>query len=229
MQFELEQVELEQVERARQAAQHLNAELNELNARLEETNRNLTAAQAQTAKLMAHLEQRANEDALTGLLNRRAFDAALVNLSLTQQISVVLCDIDHFKAVNDRFSHLFGDEVLRRVARLLRGQLRRGDLLARYGGEEFVLLLTGASRRATRNICEALRRTIEHHDWSTVRLELSLTVSLGAAVARLGTTLTVQGVMQAADDALYSAKGAGRNRVEVRLAGPPDASLEAQV
>ncbi|CAM4322668.1 diguanylate cyclase [Deinococcus marmoris] len=211
------QFELEQAERERLAAQRQNAELTELNARLEASNRDLTAAQTRTADLMARLEQHANEDALTGLPNRRAFDAALERVSPSQQISVVLCDIDHFKIVNDRFSHLVGDEVLRHVAALLRGQLHRGDLLARYGGEEFVLLLTGASEAATLELCENLRRATENHDWSTVRPGLSLTISLGAAVAQLNPgTLAVQDVVQAADDALYAAKNAGRNRVEVR-------------
>ncbi|MFK7603014.1 diguanylate cyclase [Deinococcus sp. SM5_A1] len=213
------QFELEQAERERQAAQRQNAELMELNARLEATNCDLTAAQTRTAELMARLEQHANEDALTGLPNRRAFDAALARVSPSQQISVVLCDIDHFKIVNDRFSHLVGDEVLRHVAALLRGQLHRGDLLARYGGEEFVLLLARASEAATLELCEDLRRATENHDWSAVRPGLSLTISLGAAVAQLNpATLAVQDVMQTADDALYAAKNAGRNRVEVRQA-----------
>ncbi|CAM3290501.1 Diguanylate cyclase [Deinococcus saxicola] len=213
------QFELEQAERERQAAQRQNAELTELNARLEATNRDLTVAQTRTAELMVRLEQHANEDALTGLPNRRVFDAALERVLPSQQISVVLCDIDHFKIVNDRFSHLVGDEVLRHVATLLRGQLHRSDLLARYGGEEFVLLLTGASEAATLELCEDLRRATENHDWSTVRPGLSLTISLGVAVAQLNpATLAVRDVVQAADDALYAAKNAGRNRVEVRQA-----------
>ncbi|GAA4000362.1 hypothetical protein GCM10022631_09080 [Deinococcus rubellus] len=211
------QFELKQVESERQAAQRLNAELSELNARLEETNRDLRAAQAQTAELMARREQHANEDALTGLPNRRAFDAALADLLPDQQISLMVCDIDHFKSVNDRFSHLVGDQVLRQVGALLKSQLRRGDLLARYGGEEFVLLLTEVSQTDTLKVCEHLRRTIQNHDSSTVRPELSLTVSLGAAVAQLEpTTLAMQDVMRAAD----AAKHAGRNRVEVQLATP---------
>ncbi|GAA4011906.1 hypothetical protein GCM10022631_24870 [Deinococcus rubellus] len=218
---------LEQAERERLAAQNrnvelsaLNARLGELNDRLEETNRDLQAAQSQTAELLVQLEQHANEDALTGLLNRRAFDVALADLLPNQQISIVVCDIDHFKSVNDRFSHLVGDQVLRQVGALLKSQLRRGDLLARYGGEEFMLLLTEASQTDTLKVCEHLRRTIENHDWSTVHPELSLTVSLGAAVARLEPTSVLQDVMRVADDALYAAKHAGRNRVEVRQVAP---------
>ncbi|AZI44850.1 GGDEF domain-containing protein (plasmid) [Deinococcus psychrotolerans] len=113
---------------------------------------------------------------------------------------------------------LVGDEVLRQVAGLLRSQLRRGDLLARYGGEEFVLVMTDTSRPATLDIGEDLRRTIQNHDWSAVRPELRLTISLGAAVARLDSTTSVQDVMRAADTALYAAKNAGRNRVAIRLA-----------
>ncbi len=208
------QFDLEQVERERQAAQHLNATL-------EATNRDLQAAQAQTAELLAQLEQHANEDALTGLPNRRAFDVALTGLSPDQQLGIVVCDIDHFKSVNDRFSHLVGDQVLRQVGVLLKSQLRRGDLLARYGGEEFVLLMTDAKSSTALNVCERLRRTIEEYDWSTVCPELSLTASLGAAVARLEPpTLSAEDVLRVADDALYAAKNAGRNRVEVRQIAP---------
>lgn len=214
------QFELEQAERERQAAQQKSAELSALNARLEETNRDLRAAQAQTAELLTRLEQHANEDALTGLPNRRAFDAVLARLSPPQQISIVVCDIDHFKAVNDRFSHLIGDEVLRRVAALLQSQLRPGDLLARYGGEEFTLLLTDTSESGTLGLCEHLRRTVEDDDWATVFSELRLTVSLGAAIVRLAPTTLLQDVIRVADDALYAAKNAGRNRVEVRLVAP---------
>ncbi|WP_164473537.1 GGDEF domain-containing protein [Deinococcus psychrotolerans] len=148
------QFDLEQAEHERQAAQHLNA-------KLEETNRDLQAAQAQTAELLTRLEQHANEDALTGLPNRRAFDVALTGLSPDQQLGIVVCDIDHFKSVNDRFSHLVGDQVLRQVGVLLKSQLRRGDLLARYGGEEFVLLMTEANSPTALKVCERLRRTIE--------------------------------------------------------------------
>jgi len=214
------QFELEQVERERQAAQHRSTELSALNARLEETNRDLRAAQAQSAVLLARLEQHANEDALTGLPNRRAFDAVLARLSPPQLISIVVCDIDHFKAVNDRFSHLIGDEVLRRVAALLQGQLRPGDLLARYGGEEFTLLLTDTSESGTLGLCGHLRRTIEDYDWSTVFSELRLTVSLGAAIVLLEPKTLLQDVIRVADDALYVAKNAGRNRVEVKLIAP---------
>ncbi|WP_164473625.1 tetratricopeptide repeat-containing diguanylate cyclase [Deinococcus psychrotolerans] len=208
------QFDLEQAEQERQAVQHLNA-------KLEETNRDLRTAQAQTAKLLKRLEQHANEDALTELPNRRAFDLALSGLLPDQQLGIVVCDIDHFKAVNDRFSHLIGDEVLRQVGALLKSQLRRRDLLARYGGEEFVLLMTDANSSIALSVCERLRRTIEEYDWPTVCPELSLTISLGAAVARLEpTTLSAQDVIQAADDALYAAKNAGRNRVEVRQIAP---------
>ncbi|GAA4005336.1 GGDEF domain-containing protein [Deinococcus rubellus] len=207
------QFDLEQAERERQAAQHLNA-------KLEATNRDLRATQAQTAELLVQLEQHANEDALTGLPNRRAFDAALADLLPDQQISLVVCDIDHFKSVNDRFSHLVGDQVLRQVGALLKSQLRRGDLLARYGGEEFVLLLTEVSQTDILTVCEHLRRNIEDYDWSTVCPELGLTVSLGAAVAWLEPTSVLQDVMRVADDALYAAKHAGRNRVEVKQVAP---------
>ena len=210
------QFDVEQAERERDLAQRLSDDLTTLNLQLERTNRELEDAHHQSALLLAQVERQANEDALTGLANRRAFDAAAQRLQRGVLLSVVLCDIDWFKRVNDQFSHLVGDEVLRQVARLLKRQLRQGDLLARYGGEEFVILMQGADAVTTWAVCERLRRSVEAHAWAAIRPGMQITISLGAAVAHLGGP--VEALTQVADDALYEAKHAGRNLVRLRSA-----------
>ncbi|QFP76404.1 tetratricopeptide repeat-containing diguanylate cyclase [Deinococcus sp. AJ005] len=210
------QFELERAEQQRAAAEQLSAELQQLNSELERTHQELTVAHARTSALLEQVEQQANQDALTGLANRRAFDSAVERLQPGVQMTVVIGDIDHFKQVNDQYSHLIGDEVLRQIAGVLGAgvRLRQGDLLARFGGEEFVILMVGTDAVTTERICERLRLATERHNWGAVRPGLRVTISLGAAVSRNGEDLTA--VLQAADHALYEAKANGRNRVVLR-------------
>jgi diguanylate cyclase (GGDEF)-like protein len=117
-------------------------------------------------------------------------------------------DIDHFKTFNDRFGHPAGDRVLRRVAHLLRGALRRTDFLARFGGEEFVAVLPGTDLGGAVEVAEWLRRAVADGPW----VGRGVTVSIGAAT--LGPEPARPGrLIRAADRALYRAKAAGRNRV----------------
>ncbi|OLV19865.1 GGDEF family protein [Deinococcus marmoris] len=210
------QFELERAEQQRAAAEQLSAELQQLNSELARTHQELTVAHARTSALLEQVEQQANQDALTGLANRRAFDSAVARLQPGVQMTVVIGDIDHFKQVNDQYSHLIGDEVLRQIAGVLGAEvrLRQGDLLARFGGEEFVILMVGTDAGTTAHICERLRLATERHNWGAIRSGLCVTISLGAAVSRGGEDLTA--VLQAADHALYEAKATGRNRVVVR-------------
>ncbi|WP_415813740.1 diguanylate cyclase, partial [Deinococcus marmoris] len=210
------QFELERAEQQRAAAEQLSAELQQLNSELERTHQELTVAHARTSALLEQVEQQANQDALTGLANRRAFDSAVERLQPGVQMTVVIGDIDHFKQVNDQYSHLIGDEVLRQIAGVLGAgvRLRQGDLLARFGGEEFVILMVGTDAVTTQRICERLRLATERHNWGAVRPGLRVTISLGAAVSRNGEDLTA--VLQAADHALYEAKANGRNQVVLR-------------
>lgn len=126
-------------------------------------------------------------------------------------LSVMIGDIDHFKAINDRYSHAIGDAVLRMVADVLRAALRPGDLAARYGGEEFVMLLrdTGAAEAAT--LCERLRQAIAAADWQEIHPDLAVTISIGVC-SDLGLD-GPDGMIAAADARLYQAKAEGRNRV----------------
>jgi len=155
-------------------------------------------------------------DALTGLHNRRYVDAQLpALLSKTPleggSVAVGLIDIDHFKNVNDSFSHAIGDQVLVKLAEILLTAAGDSGLAARLGGEEFLVVLTGedAAERF-----ENLRRHVETHDWSRVAPGLALTISIGATRLRPGRT-TQAALLGEADRHLYAAKSAGRNKVVV--------------
>jgi diguanylate cyclase (GGDEF)-like protein len=178
---------------------------------LELRNRDLAA----TNTALAH---RAASDSLTGLLNHGAFIARLDEILAGRRasdfpVSVVMLDLDHFKRINDTFGHPLGDEVLRRVASALRDVVREGDHAARYGGEEFALLLPGCTVGAAHVAAERLRGAI-----AAIRVpgapELRVTASLGvAAAADPHEGLDGRQTIGRADEALYEAKTAGRDRV----------------
>lgn len=161
-------------------------------------------------------ERQANEDYLTGLLNRRAFDAGLANAFQQAQrsgepLSLALIDIDFFKRINDQCSHAAGDAALREVAMLIREQIRSIDLASRWGGEEFALLFPGAGLDESRRVCERLRAAIEKHDFGSLHRGQTVTVSIGLA-SHAGLNHHDK-LIQRADDALYRAKEQGRNQV----------------
>lgn len=163
-------------------------------------------------RLQQEVEWLAGHDELTGLPNRRTFMGALGGHDPHRPISVLLCDIDHFKRINDRLGHLEGDRCLVEIGRLGRGVIEAaGGLFARLGGEEFVVSLPGRDEREAMQIAEALRAAVAasglaHADGRP------LTVSIGVATGAPG-PLRVDALLNAADEALYRAKAAGRNRV----------------
>ena len=162
-------------------------------------------------------------DGLTGIQNRRMFDQHIERIWLQAlrektRIAVLLVDIDCFKDYNDRYGHQAGDECLRAVAVSLSQCARRPlDFVARYGGEEFAVVLYEASREYVAEVLTRIQRSIAElnipHDAS--RVASRLTVSVGAALILPGTNRTPEGLVQLADEALYSAKEQGRNRVVV--------------
>jgi diguanylate cyclase (GGDEF)-like protein len=146
-------------------------------------------------------------DPLTGLGNRRLMAQSLAEAAV--ELSVVFIDIDHFKEINDRFSHAVGDEVLLRLAAILRQHCRGEDVVIRYGGDEFVVLVIGdASGEAAAGIAQRLHEAVRVTDWDEVAQGLRVTISVG--VAR---SLAARTALAAADDALYRAKRTGRDQV----------------
>ncbi len=161
------------------------------------------------------LEREANEDSLTGLFNRRYVDAHIEELAATsvqrrQSLCAIMGDIDNFKQVNDQFSHMLGNDVLRTVARLMRQETRETDLVARYGGEEFLILLPNTILDEAIIIAEDIRKAVESYRWFALEPRLHVTLSLGVAVLRNG---DVEQMIATADQQLYVAKRTGKNRV----------------
>lgn len=188
---------------------------------LEAQNRELHAVRIELEMANAKLRQLTILDPLTGIANRRAFDEALVREVRRaqrdrRQLSLILCDIDGFKAFNDHYGHARGDEILRQVARVVALTFRRaGDLAARYGGEEFGVILPGATSKQALLYAERLRRNVWRQRIAHERAPVGSTISLSAGVASLELIAHAgeEHLIMAADEALYSAKSAGRNRV----------------
>lgn len=160
-------------------------------------------------------------DPLTGLYNRRHVDEALPHLLVRGAVegalvTVALLDLDHFKRVNDTFSHEVGDQVLRRVARLLEGAVAtvpEGSFAARMGGEEFLLVLVGEEPAATARRFEEVRRAVADHPWADLTGSVPVTVSIGVASASGPTVPAPADLLGRADAHLYRAKSLGRDRV----------------
>jgi diguanylate cyclase (GGDEF)-like protein len=162
------------------------------------------------------LERESQEDALTGLANRRSFNERLaaeieVAHAAGQPLTVAIADLDHFKAINDRLGHVVGDKALREIAVLMRRACRPSDLVARIGGEEFALVLPGMSREGGLDFCERLRRAVEEHGWSRIHPQLKVTLSIGLAEG--DGNGPIEELVQTADEKMYRAKSAGRNQV----------------
>ncbi len=164
----------------------------------------------------AALAHQATHDALTGIFNRRAILDQLARelaraLRQSVRLSVAMCDIDHFKEINDRFGHQAGDEVLVALTRCLQANLREYDYVGRYGGEEFLVIATGSTAQGDDGLYERLRQQVAALEVKTMTGNVAITVSIGTAP---GTgKSTVDALLAAADAALYQAKAAGRNRV----------------
>jgi two-component system, cell cycle response regulator len=156
-------------------------------------------------------------DGLTQIYNRRYFDEALereLNRSKRYQrvLSLIVFDIDHFKQANDTHGHLAGDGLLRQLASTVRARLRREDVFARTGGEEFGILLPEIPLEGARTTAEKVRRIVESMQVKYETTVIKCTISLGV-VATDGTETTGKDLYQRADENLYAAKNAGRNRV----------------
>lgn len=167
-----------------------------------------------------HLQHLSEHDPLTKLLNRRGFDNGLASAIATARrshtpLTLMLCDLDHFKAYNDNKGHTAGDECLRQVGDLIRQMCRRpGDQAARYGGEEFALILPDTPKSGAMTLARAMQRVFEvaavPHPASPIAGHVTLSGGLTTCIPDAGTT--VEGMLTRADEALYVAKAKGRNR-----------------
>ncbi|MFN3344406.1 MAG: diguanylate cyclase [Chloroherpetonaceae bacterium] len=207
------------ITRYKQIEQELTNSLNEKERALEElaeANKIKTRLVGELRMQTEILEKQTREDALTGLYNRR-----YLNMQLEQEfkrakrygnpLSVVMCDIDYFKKINDNFSHQVGDEVLKTLGRIFKAYSRSVDTVARFGGEEFVLVLPETPKEKAAVLCEKLRAAVEHYPWSEIHKELSVTISFG--VSDNVRVSHYEKLLAEADEKLYEAKNSGRNRV----------------
>jgi len=166
----------------------------------------------------ATLEELAMTDMLTGLPNRRAFDYRLgIEFRRAQRygrlLSVAILDLDRFKVVNDSRGHAAGDMVLIETASIIRRHLRESDMAARYGGEEFVVLLPETGGETAMVAADKLRQVIEEHVFGDAASPLQITISIGVASLPHDGVVEPAQLVALADQALYQAKGMGRNQV----------------
>jgi diguanylate cyclase (GGDEF)-like protein len=190
---------------------------------LVEKNRELDKANKELARKREELLALSRTDPLTSLYNRRYFEERLQEEFARARryrapLSLAMLDVDFFKRINDTYGHPFGDEVLRAVAQVTRARLREVDLLARYGGEELIALLPETSPVDALRACERVREAIEalQLDYSGPdggKQVVRCTASLGLASLPSPSLQTPEDLLRAADECLYAAKGAGRNRV----------------
>ena len=189
----------------------------------DEAYRALRVSQQQLLDTNLVLQRLMNSDGLTGLSNRRHFDEYLElewrrAIREQTQLSLMMIDVDYFKAYNDNFGHLEGDEALRQVAKAIRASCSRpSDLPARYGGEEFALVLPNTSPGGARLLAEKLRQTVAGmlipHIAPTEGSSLTVSIGLATVVPQIGSHS--RQVIQSADQGLYAAKHNGRNQVVV--------------
>jgi diguanylate cyclase (GGDEF)-like protein len=183
------------------------------NARLKATAKTLESENNDLLRKTETLARSLLEDNLTKLPNRRHLEAALFEVLVSgENYAIAMIDVDNFKQINDRYSHMAGDEVLRQVGQIIRQSCRQEDLPARYGGEEFALLLRGAAHQNASSSAERLRAAIAGHDWRAAGLTIpQVTVSIGTAT--WNEAQSPNAVLALADQRLYRAKAMGRNRV----------------
>jgi len=185
---------------------------------------NETAIAIQNAQLHQEIKQLAITDDLTGLHNFRYLRERLEEEVKRAQryerpLALIMADIDYFKNYNDAFGHLEGNRVLKNLANILRVNVREVDIVGRYGGEEFIIILPEAGKEEAQEIAERIRLKVEKYKFinknnHSDEKKLALTLSLGITSC-FQENITPQGLVQKVDQALYQAKGKGRNRVEV--------------
>ncbi|MCS6959920.1 MAG: diguanylate cyclase [Pseudanabaenaceae cyanobacterium SKYGB_i_bin29] len=167
------------------------------------------------------LESLSLTDALTNALNRRALDQALPKLldDLAQgeigTVAVLMIDIDHFKQINDNYGHLVGDQILQALVGRLKNNIFANSFIYRYGGEEFVCVTTNITEEEMIILCQGILNTVSHHRFSIGNHLIPVTVSIGASLASTDNLADAPTLLEQADQCLYRAKKAGRNRAVI--------------
>jgi diguanylate cyclase (GGDEF)-like protein len=164
------------------------------------------------------MAEQIGSDPLTGCMNRRTLEAKL-RADLRQarrrgsSVAVVAIDLDHFKEINDSRGHPVGDVVLQQLAGIMKATARDTDSVARYGGDEFVIVLPDTGWQGALTFAERLRRRVDDYTFGPAGTPIALTVSIGVALGRGSDPISSEMLLKDADNALYKAKTAGRNRV----------------
>jgi diguanylate cyclase (GGDEF)-like protein/PAS domain S-box-containing protein len=190
-------------------------------AALEQVRRELEQANLDLKKALEHEQHLSHTDALTGVSNRRhLFELAAHEFDVAKRyehpLSIIVFDLDHFKSVNDTFGHALGDRMLQEVTRTVRSQLREVDLIGRYGGEEFVIILPMTAARQAWLLAERIRAGVEALRVQTDREPAAVTLSVGIAeMIHTRQDKSAEDVIRHADEAMYAAKQAGRNRTVI--------------
>lgn len=168
---------------------------------------------AREVELEHALQQAANLDALTNILNRRAFIArAIEAFETSQQLSIIMIDVDFFKKINDGYGHSAGDQILIDLARIFLMHMHKEDILARYGGEEFIMLMQNCNLQTVYSRAEDIRKKIAQTKFSFEDTHIPVTISMGICCRESSNSASLTEVIQQADKALYQAKNNGRNR-----------------
>lgn len=192
-----------------------------LKASVEERTEELDHVNSMLLAMNVTLEKISMIDGLTSIENRRAFDIAYnkaweLSLRKGMPLSLIMIDIDHFKAFNDIYGHLAGDQALIRIAETIKNSIKRpSDLAARYGGEEFVVMLPDTNEEGAVVVAETIRRSVEELGVENKKIGSVMTVSLGVASIEPDRNMPIEMLIESADKALYRAKDEGRNKVIV--------------
>ena len=192
----------------------------------EQLDRTVRERTAELEKANARLKEMSSTDALTGLLNRRAFDEvseAEYRRAIREQssVAVLMIDLDHFKRINDQYGHHFGDLCLASAANVMQARLRRPpDIAARYGGEEFIVFLPGTDCGGAVRVAESLLAALAMTEISDGDVSLKVSASIGVASHIPDISKSLHELMKLADENLYAAKANGRNRVEWQSGAP---------
>ncbi|MFP4179311.1 MAG: diguanylate cyclase [Spirochaetaceae bacterium] len=205
-----------QIRSFQEKLENINAKLNRELEKSKEMTEELSEAKEELQKANTQLYEKATRDPLTGLFNRRKMiDSLEYETKRTERgdtsYSLVLCDIDHFKTINDSHGHDCGDVILKEVAEILKSTTRKQDRISRWGGEEFLILLPETEEPGALTLADKIRKTVEEKDFSCPELSIKLSMTFGVSVS--SGEKDPESCIKEADIALYNGKNNGRNRV----------------